>query len=47
MPDCRVYTVGVDGRFIGFEPLVCRDDGEAIHKAKQFMDGRGIGVLIG
>ena len=25
MADYRVYTVGLDGHFIGFEPLVCRD----------------------
>ena len=29
----RAYTVGSDGRFIGFEPLVCADDPEAIQKA--------------
>jgi hypothetical protein len=34
MADYRAYTVGLDGRFIGFEALVCADDAEAIKKAK-------------
>ncbi len=34
MADYRAYTVGLDGRFIGFEPLVCADDAEAIEKVK-------------
>jgi len=32
MADYRAYTVGLDGRLIGFEPLVCADDAEAIEK---------------
>jgi hypothetical protein len=34
MPEYRAYTVGDDGGFTGFEPLVCADDAEAIKKAR-------------
>jgi hypothetical protein len=44
MADYRVYTVGLDRHFIGFEPLICRDDGEAVAKAKQLLDGHDIEV---
>jgi hypothetical protein len=30
MPEYRAYSVGEDGGFTGFEPLVCADDAEAI-----------------
>jgi hypothetical protein len=43
----RAYTVGIDGHFIGFEPLVCRDDGEAVAKAKRLVDGHDIEVWNG
>jgi hypothetical protein len=43
----RVYTVGVDGHFIGFEPLIGRDDGEAIAKAKHVVDGHDVEVWSG
>jgi hypothetical protein len=33
MADYRAYTVGLDGRLIGFEPLICADDAETIEKA--------------
>lgn len=42
MTDYRVYTVGDDGHFIGFEPLVCRDDDEAVTKAERLVDGHDI-----
>jgi hypothetical protein len=44
MPEYRAYTVGLDGHFIGFEPLVCHDDSEAVSKAKQLLDGLDIEV---
>jgi hypothetical protein len=44
VPEYRAYIVDLDGHFIGFEPLVCRDDGEAVSKAKQFLDGHDIEV---
>jgi hypothetical protein len=43
----RAYTVGVDGHFIGFEPLICRDDGEAAAKAQRLMDGHDIEIWCG
>jgi hypothetical protein len=32
-----VYTIGSDGHFIGFEPLVCATDAEAIDQAKRLV----------
>jgi hypothetical protein len=43
----RAYTVGTDGHFIGFEPLVCADDGEAIDRAKRLVDGHDIELWNG
>jgi hypothetical protein len=34
----RAYTVGRDGHFIGFEPMVCADDVEATERAKRLVD---------
>jgi hypothetical protein len=42
MTDYRAYTVGTDGHFIGFEPLVCRDDSEAVVKATRLVDGHDV-----
>jgi hypothetical protein len=35
MPEYRAYMVGSEGSFVGYEPLICADDGEAIEKAKR------------
>jgi hypothetical protein len=35
----RAYLVGSDGHFIGFEPMICRDDAEAIAQAGRLVDG--------
>ena len=43
----RAYTVGSDGRFIGFEPLVCADDPEAIQKAKRLINGHEMELWSG
>jgi hypothetical protein len=40
MNEYRAYTVGVDGHFIGFEPLRCANDAEAIEKAERLLDGQ-------
>ena len=40
MADYRAYTVGLDGRLIGFEPLVCADDAEAIGLSSLSVTGR-------
>lgn len=47
MTEYRLYTVGADGHFIGYEPLVCRDDGEAVVKAKRLVNGHAIEVWSG
>ena len=47
MVDYRAYTVGRDGHFIDYEPLVCADDAEAIEKAKQLLDGHDVELWCG
>jgi hypothetical protein len=47
MAEYRACTVGHDGHFIGFEPLVCVDDAEAIEQAKRFVDGHDIELWSG
>jgi hypothetical protein len=47
MAEYRAYTVGLDGRSIGFEPLVCADDAEAIEKAKRLVVDRSIELWSG
>jgi hypothetical protein len=47
MAEYRAYTVGRDGHFIGFEPLVCADDYEAMEKAKGLVDGHDIELWNG
>jgi hypothetical protein len=47
MPDYRAYTVGRDGHFIGFEPLVCDDDAEAIEQAKRLVGACDVELLCG
>ena len=42
MKEYRAYFLGTDGHFTGFEPLICRDDGEAIARAKSLVDGHDI-----
>jgi hypothetical protein len=43
----RAYIVGDDDHFIGFEEMVCRDDGEAVASAKRLVDGHDIEVWNG
>jgi hypothetical protein len=40
----RAYFVGSGANFIAYEALVCRDDDEAVAKAKQFVDDHDIEV---
>ena len=40
----RAFTVGTDGHFVGFEPIVCDTDDQAIERAKRLLDGRAIEV---
>jgi hypothetical protein len=47
MADYRAYTVGLDGRLIGFELLVGADDAEAIERAKLLVGDRSIELWNG
>jgi len=47
MNEYRAYLVGIDDHFVGFEDLICRDDDEAIAKAKRLVDGHDIEVWSG
>ena len=47
MAEYRAYTVGSDGHFVGSQALICSDDAEAIEKARQLLDGRGIELWSG
>ena len=42
MAEYRVFTVGIDEHFLGYEPLVCGDDAEAIEMARRLCDGHDI-----
>jgi hypothetical protein len=47
MADYRAYVVGDDGHFVSFERFACRDDGEAIAKAKRSVDGHDVELWSG
>jgi hypothetical protein len=47
MPDYRAYLVGPEDHFIGYSSFVCRDDGEAIEKAKELFEGPTIELWCG
>jgi hypothetical protein len=47
MAEYRAYTVGIDGHFIGFEPLICRDDDDAVANAKRLVDSHDVEVWSG
>jgi hypothetical protein len=47
MAEYRAYTVGIDGHFVGYQPLICADDAEAITKAKRMVDGHDIELWSG
>ena len=42
MAEYRAYTVGDDGHFSGYEPLVCGDDADAIEMARHLCNGQDI-----
>ena len=35
------------GHFIGFEPMICRDDKEAVAKAQRLIDGHEVELWSG
>jgi hypothetical protein len=43
----RVYFVGIDGRFVGYEPMICANDSEATAAAARLVDGHDIEVWGG
>jgi hypothetical protein len=47
MADYRAYTVGLDGPFVGYQPLVCPDDAEATDKARRLVGGHDIELWCG
>jgi hypothetical protein len=47
LADYRAYIVGDDGHFVNFEGFACRDDSEAIAKAKQLVDGHDVELWSG
>ena len=47
MAEYRAYTVGRDGHFIGFEPLVCANDAEAIEQAKRLIVNHAVELWSG
>lgn len=47
MAEYRAFTVGDDGHFVGFEPIVCDDDALAIERAKRLLKGHDIEVWSG
>jgi hypothetical protein len=47
MAQYRVYKLGRDGHFTGFEALVCADDAAAIEQAKGFVGQDGVELWSG
>jgi hypothetical protein len=47
LTEYRAYTVGLDGRFIGFKALVCADDAEATAQARRLVDGHDVELWSG
>jgi hypothetical protein len=47
MPEYRAYSLGEDGHFTGYEPLVCSNDGEAIARAKLLSQRHGVELWSG
>ena len=43
----RAYTVDRDGHFLGFEPLVCANDAEAIEQAKRLIVNHAVELWSG
>jgi hypothetical protein len=47
MAEYRAYLVGLDGHFIGFEPIVSADDAEATEKAQRLVNGHDVELWTG
>jgi predicted regulator of Ras-like GTPase activity (Roadblock/LC7/MglB family) len=35
MAEYRAYSIGLDGHIVGYEPLICANDAEAVAKASR------------
>lgn len=47
MAEYRAYTVGSDGHFVGYEPLICDNDDDAVAKASSLVDRHDIELWRG
>jgi hypothetical protein len=47
MQEYRAYTVGLDGHIIGFEPMVCANDEEAIKRTRRLVDSHDVELWSG
>jgi hypothetical protein len=47
MVDYGAYTVSADGHFVGYEPMICADDAEAIERAKRLVNGQDVELWSG
>ena len=47
MAEYRAFTVGRDGHFIGFVPLICVNDAEATERARCLVGGHDIELWCG
>jgi hypothetical protein len=45
--DYRAFTVGPDGHFKDFKPLICAGDAEAIAQAKRLVEGYDVELWSG
>jgi hypothetical protein len=39
MAEYRAFTIGRDGHFAGFEPIVCDTDDQAVERAQRMLHG--------
>jgi hypothetical protein len=47
LSEYRIYILGSDGRFLKFRDIICRDEGEAVAKAKRLVDDHDLEVWGG
>jgi hypothetical protein len=47
MPEYRIYTIGIDGHFIGREALVCDSDDAAAEEARRELNVPTVEVWCG
>lgn len=47
MPEYPAFTLGDDGHFVGFEPIACASDDEALEWAKRLSGGHAAELWSG